>query len=277
LAIVGTALLAVLGNILQIDDVAVSWSAVWEKIWAAARLFYQRPFAFAVRSLSEDPVRTVATLVLISLYLVLFVLFRRARRALRTSVTMRALADQAGIGGRWPHNRPDQPDSAPWVDLCADIRRPDNNTLYILGANGIETFGAPGAPLYEVMQTFSGNSRVVLASPDSTHTAGRAQSVKMAPADYKAAIARSTKRLKDLRGQLHSIEGRYYDGQPNWKLIITNRTAWVQYYVPDGRHVNQTPVWRFDATTTGDGLYYWFRMEFERIWRRCEGMEMTLH
>jgi hypothetical protein len=277
MAILGTALLAVLGNIFQIDESIISWSAVWQKIWSASHQFYEKPFSYALHALSDEPLRTTATLVLISGYLVLLVLFRRARQVLSQSATMRALADRAGIGGRWPHAQIGSPDGAPWNDLCADIARPDNNTLYILGANGIDTFGAHSSPLYNVMQTFNGNTRVILCNPESNHTAGRAHSVKMTTSDYKIAISRSERRLRELREQHHSVEGRYYDGQPNWKLIITNRTAWVQYYVPDGRHVNQTPVWRFDATLTGEGLYYWFRMEFERVWWRCEGAEMTLH
>jgi hypothetical protein len=35
-------------------------------------------------------------------------------------------------------------------------------------------------------------------------------------------------------GAAHSIEARYYEGQPNWKLIVTNSTPWVQYFLPGG-------------------------------------------
>jgi hypothetical protein len=72
------------------------------------------------------------------------------------------------------------------------------------------------------------------------------------------------------------VDGRYYTGEPNWKMIITSRTAWIQYYSPGGPHVDQTPVYRFDANNDGQGLYYLFKMEFERIWRRCEASPMKL-
>ena len=84
------------------------------------------------------------------------------------------------------------------------------------------------------------------------------------------------RRLRDLRYQHHAIDGRFYNGQPNWKMIITSRTAWLQYYAP-GKHVDETPVWRLDSTEHGNGLYHIFAMEFERIWRRCEGHDMPLH
>jgi len=51
---------------------------------------------------------------------------------------------------------------------------------------------------------------------------------------------RKNEGLKFLRKQAHSIEARYYEGQPNWKLIATNSTLWVQYYLPGGPHVDQT-------------------------------------
>jgi hypothetical protein len=139
----------------------------------------------------------------------------------------RALAVKAGLGGRWPHAKPDDPGGAPWKDLCAEISRHDNRTLLILGANGVETFGRQGSPLYEVMQTFLGQTRVILIDPNSTQAAGRAAALSQNTGEYKRAIGVSTKRLRDLRHQQHSIEVRSYDGLPNWKMIITSRTAWI--------------------------------------------------
>jgi hypothetical protein len=169
-----------------------------------------------------------------------------------------------------------EPEGAPWHELCAEINRGDNHHLYILGANGIDTFGAPHSPLYEVMETSRAEMRVVLIDPDSPHLGGRARAIGQDPRDYKRAIRTSEQRLRDLREEHHAIEGRFYDGQPNWKLIITTTTVWVQYYAAGGLNVNETPVWRFDATAGGDGLYHLFRMEFDRIRRRCDDNEMNL-
>jgi hypothetical protein len=96
------------------------------------------------------------------------------------------------------------------------------------------------------------------------------------PKEYKANIEISVRRVRELRRQQHPIEGRYYDGQPNWKLIVTSRTVWMQYYMPNSKHVADTPCWRFDLTSTDDGLYHYFSMEFQRIWRRCVGDDMNL-
>lgn len=275
-ALVATWLLAILGNILQVDPTALSWEAVWQKIKISAQVFLDRPVAYSVQSVTDDPIRTISTIVLVSGYLILFVLLRRAHWRIKEASVERLLAVQAGIGGRWPHARTDGEGGAPWPDLCAEIARPDNNILYLLGANGAETFGEPKSPLYQVMTTFHGQVHVVLADPDSEHTAARARAVKANLTEYKRAVRTSVARLRTLRGQLRAVEGRYYTGQPNWKMIITSRTAWVQYYLPHGGHVNETAVWRFDATPNGTGLYHIFQMEFERVWRRCERNPMEL-
>jgi hypothetical protein len=243
---------------------------------ALALDFYENPIGYSLDLLRTNPGNAILALVLVALYVILFILLRRSRWILREVSIERALAVQAGLGGRWPHAKPDDPGGAPWKDLCAEILRHDNRMLLILGANGVETFGRPGSPLFDVMQKFLGQTRVILIDANSNHAAGRAATVNQTVSEYKRAISASAKRLRDLRHQQHSIDGRYYDGLPNWKMIITSRTAWIQYYVP-GQHVAETPVWRFDSTEEGSGLYNLFAMEFERIWRRCEHNEMALN
>jgi hypothetical protein len=273
--LVGGWLWAALQRILDADSPLAS-APLWVRAKAVALDFYESPVSYSLDLLRANPGTTVLALVLMASYVILFILLRRSSWILREVSVERALAVQAGLGGRWPHAKPDDPGGAPWKDLCAEISRHDNRTLLILGANGVETFGRQGSPLYEVMQTFLGQTRVILIDPNSTQAAGRAAALSQNTGEYRRAIGVSTKRLRDLRHQQHSIEGRYYDGLPNWKMIITSRTAWVQYYIP-GQHVAETPVWRFDSTEEGSGLFNLFAMEFERIWRRCEHREMALN
>jgi hypothetical protein len=248
-----------------------------------AELVASDPYAWTVGLIRRDPVHVVVGLIFGTFVAITFVLLRRASRRihgqaqlLKDSATYRALVSEAGLGGRWPHARADGT-GAPWKDLCAEILRPDNHHLYILGANGIDTFGGPHSPLYGTLQQFSRTIRVILVKPDSQEVIGRSEALNQDPAIYRAAIEVSVRRLRDLRRQQHAIEGRFYDGQPNWKLIVTSRTVWMQYYTPGGAHVDQTPCWRFDLTATDGGLYHYFFMEFDRIWRRCEPAVMDLH
>jgi len=86
----------------------------------------------------------------------------------------------------------------------------------------------------------------------------------------------SQSRVRELHKTHHAIDGRFYAGQPNWKLIITSRSAWVQYYIPGGEHVSATPLFRFDASDDATCFYNLFHMEFDRIWRRCVDSPMKL-
>lgn len=258
------------------DEQPFAKASLWVRIRTIAAEAYADPLGFSLDLLRNDLGSTILALILIAGYVILFVLLRRGRRKLQEASIERALAIEAGLGGRWAHAKIDGEGGAPWHDLCSEIQRHDNGVLWVLGANGIDTFGRPGSPLYTTLEHFRGSVRVVLADPDGDETAGRAATVHVGLAEYKRNIATSVRRLRDLRHQHHPIEGRYYNGQPNWKMIITSRTAWIQYYAP-GVHVDQTAVWRLDSTEHGKGLYHLFAMEFERIWRRCADMPMQLN
>ncbi|MBS0249392.1 MAG: hypothetical protein JSR61_22500 [Proteobacteria bacterium] len=240
------------------------------------------PFDFLMGLIRESPVHSFSVLFFVAVVVVFIFLLRRARwrfneqsKLVKEGEAAKALATEAGLGGRWPHAKHED-GGAPWGDLCAEITRPENNILYILGANGIDTFGRPGSPLYSAMRQFPGTIRAILIRPNSDEVRGRSQAVGMDTYEYNSAIRTSVSRLRELKRQQHSVEGRYYDGQLNWKLIITNRTIWVQYYLPGAGHVDSTPVWRLDSTASEGSFYRYFYLEFDRIWRRCQTFPMEL-
>ncbi|MBR0735304.1 hypothetical protein JQ581_00060 [Bradyrhizobium liaoningense] len=270
LALVGGWLWAVIQRLFDETFASLPFYERIKRVWAE---FSSDPLAFSFHLLLDYPGQTLLGLLLIAGYLILFAILWRMRRTLHEAQIERSLAVRAGIGGWWPNAQPGSDHGAPWADLSAEISRPDNRMLLVLGANGIDTFGRPGAPLHDAVQAFGGIIRVILAHPDSEQTKGRAAAVGVKVQDYRRAITTSVALLRDLRRQHHAVDGRFYDGQPNWKMIITSRTAWVQYYAP-GQHVDATAVWRFDVKADGKGLYYLFAAEFERIWRRCEEHEM---
>jgi hypothetical protein len=231
-----------------------------------------RPYDAIIK---DHPAISTAVIVLTATGLILAALLFRANRILNrqgeilsNAAANEALVTQAGIKGRFPHAR-QADDGAPWKSLSEDILSAENKFVYILGANGIDTFGKPGSPLHDALQSFRGHIRVILCKPGSKPMRGRAAAVGTNAAEYEKAIKESVRRLKFLKKQAHPIEGRYYEGQPNWKLIVTNSTLWVQYYLPGGPHVDQTPVWLVSATDNADGFYHLFHMEFNRIWERC--------
>jgi hypothetical protein len=231
-----------------------------------------RPYDAIIR---DHPAISVAVISLTVTGLILAGLLFRANRILNrqgeilsNAAANEALVTQAGIKGRFPHARQAE-DGAPWTSLCEDILSAENRFVYILGANGIDTFGKPGSPLYDALQSFRGHIRVILCKPGSKQMKGRAAAVGWSATEYEKAIKESVRRLKFLKKQAHSIEGRYYEGQPNWKIIATNSTLWIQYYLPGGPHVDQSPVWLVSATNNADGFYHLFHIEFNRVWERC--------
>lgn len=272
------ALLSVLFHLKQ----PLTFQAIGDRASDLAAQLVSHPYDLTVGLVRSDPIHSTVAVVISAVVVTFVFLLRRARfriDQLRAFVNNAAVAEalvaESGLGGRWPHARLAE-GGAPWHAVRSEILRPENNILYILGANGVDTFGRAASPLYESLQQFRHETRVILVSPTSKELVGRSHAVGVNPEEYEANIKSSVRRLRELRSQQHPIEGRYYSGQPNWKLIITSRTAWMQYYMPNGMHVDATPCWRFDLTATDDGLYHYFSMEFNRIWRRCEGNPMVL-
>jgi hypothetical protein len=287
LAAVGAYILSLVQSFYQLDRVPTGQEAGSLLLnstkafpWFLRDWLVSKPYDFLVE---DHPRLAIAIILLVAAAVVLGALLIRANRILNRQSEIlanananHALVTQAGIKGRYPHAKQAE-DGAPWQSLCEDILSPENKFVYILGANGIDTFGKPGSPLYDALQSFRGTIRVILCKPGSKQMKGRAAAVGVNALDYERAIKESVKRLKFLRKQAHSIEARYYEGQPNWKLIVTNSTLWVQYYLPGGPHVDQTPVWLVSMTDNHDGFYHLFHMEFDRVWERCFGSPINLN
>lgn len=238
-----------------------------------------------IQAFHRHPVVGIAVIILIILYgiggTIARALYRRLRDAndlLSKSTTQRELLSRSGLSGQWQHAKLDGT-GAPWSDLVSEIRRPENNFLLILGANGLETFGAATSPLYNVLADFTGDVRVMLAHPNKQNkfVDGRASALGMSARDYRKAIQTSVSRLRDLKKETHSIDGRFYRNQCSWKLIVTNTTMWLQYYHAGHIHVADTPTYRFDSKAEGGkSLYHFFYMEFNRLWDACHDDPMRL-
>jgi hypothetical protein len=201
-------------------------------------------------------------------FILVIPLFRARRRIraqgerLREGDKFQNLITRTGLTAHWPHGRNDGT-GASWVSLCRAIRRPPQ-FVWILGANGADTFSLPNSPLYEVLEDFPNSLRVMLAHPDSEFTSARATDVHTDQKEYRRLIIQSVERLKALYARRQNIEARYYWDRPTWKMIITGRSMWVQYYQP-GQHVANTPVFRF-AAGTRNNLYQSFYQKYEHLW-----------
>ena len=62
-----------------------------------------------------------------------------------------------------------------------------------------------------------------------------------------------------------SVELRLYESLPIWKMFLTNRLLWVQYYKP-GEHVDKTPIYCFEYGGVESTLFDGFRTVFKKRW-----------
>ena len=203
---------------------------------------------------------------------------QRLVRALLSSIDRRHLVQLVGLSGYWPDAKPDASHAA-WVALHNHVSEANNPILYILGSTGLDTFGREASPLWESIREFSGEVRIILLSPDSEYLPERAADVGMTEGEYREEIRAALEQIQRWRDSGHRISHRTYDSLPNWKIILTSRLVWVQYY-RHRKHVQETPVYQFYATNGETGLYHLFNEEFARIWRLCgadSGAEPEYH
>ncbi len=185
-----------------------------------------------------------------------------------SSYKRRQLVQRVGLSGYWPDAKADENSDA-WLALRNHIYSQGNSTLYILGATGLDTFGKRGSPLWQSVDEFKGEIRVILLAPDSKHLPLRAKSVGMSEIQYREQISMAINQLTEWKAQGHRVRHYLYDALPNWKILLTSKLVWVQYYRPH-QNVQDTPVYQFYATENRFGIHEAFRVEFLRIWDCCE-------
>ncbi|MCR4376652.1 MAG: hypothetical protein NUV50_00970 [Rhodospirillales bacterium] len=247
-----------------------NWDLFWPWFWGeiVSRLGYYGGY------LSNHPLR--GTLALLGAIVVLIVVvltwkwFAGKRRV--KAEKEKLLLQKVGLSEYWEdahiERRAEQ-----WGALSDCIKITPQAYLNYIGATGWETFGAKHAPLYDAFTNFRGTIRVILMKPDSSSLSARANSVRMTVKGYKNQIIKSAKFLMALRSRGHQVELRYYDSPPNWKMIFSPRRLWLQHYHNDN-HVAECPVYLFYATEDMKGLYHSFAKDFERIWERCEPVDL---
>ena len=220
--------------------------------------------------ISKDPVRAVVVVLAIvaaaALLIALALACQKILSVIYNAYLRRKLVQLVGLKGYWPDARPDIGHEA-WSNLREELGQA-SPILNILGSTGIDTFGKQGSPLWDSVNGFRGEIKIILMSPESEFLGERARSVGMTEGAYREEIKTALEQIKKWQKAGRRVSHRTYDSPPNWKLILTSKLAWVQYYRHQ-KHVQQTPVYQFYATFGETGLYHVFDDEFARIWRLC--------
>lgn len=155
-----------------------------------------------------------------------------------------------------------------WAALKKDIERAslERSPLWILGATGKETFAGSTAPLFDTLRAYEGEIKILLVRPKSFAFEHRCQDLGVAEERYLNEILDSIDYCKDLQSRTgRSVELKLYEALPIWKMVLTTRVLWVQFYKP-GTHVDQTPMYCFEFGGEHSTLFDGFRAVFKKRW-----------
>lgn len=224
---------------------------------------------WAPQYMSSNPGRTITSAVVMAALIVSGLICWRYKINPLTSFSKlkarRNMIHKIGVSAYWESARlPDR--RGEWDELSRRIQEAPQGQVNILGAGGWETFGENEGVIEEAIRNFQGHMRIILLNPDSAYLADRAASLGVRKDSYKKLITQSIKYLEQLSSKGGNIELRLYNYPPNWKMIITPKTLWLQQYTP-GCHVIESPVYMFYGTKERTGMFYLFLNDFERIWK----------
>jgi len=226
--------------------------------------------------LIDHPLRTIGFVLLVIWTLVAIWLLIQFRNHIVSFIAensrRKSLLTEVGLFEFWPDANVDSRE-AQWSEMSVRIINPPQTVLKIIGATGWDSFGAKSSPLHDALHSFEGRVFVILMNPESEYLGERAASVSMATATYRNQIRKSLKCLKELKKRGHYIDVRLYNSPPNWKMIFTPLTLWLQHYRND-KHVAESPVYMFYATSDMQGLYHAYAKDFDRIWRLSDEYEL---
>lgn len=154
-----------------------------------------------------------------------------------------------------------------WELLKSDLKNAsgEHSPIWVLGATGKETFSAATAPLFDLLQEYKGDIKVLLVRPNSFAYNNRCAGLGVSSQKYLDEILDSIDYCKQLHAKGKSIEVTLYESLPIWKMVMTTRVLWVQYY-QDAKHVDDTPMYSFKYGDHDSMLFEGFRTVFRKRW-----------
>ena len=157
-----------------------------------------------------------------------------------------------------------------WQFFLQLIKEENPSTIRILGASGCETFSQEHSPLHDLVKSFSGGSmQILMLDSDSPCILDRAKSINVKVSDYRSETKRSLSYLKKLRETKESLSVKLYSHLPNWKMVLTDKYLWLQYYSSEN-HVEDTVVYMVYKNNDNQSLYTPFLYEFNRLWEAAQ-------
>ncbi len=242
----------------QLQSADEMGTRIWAKIWHLTAAY---PFLYPHRVLWST-----------ALLMVLVVLYSHGLPFIKRMWQRRIILEKIGIRAYIKRDTIDSRKDS-WNDCAEHVTK--SPFIYMALANGWETFGDANSPLHGALRNFSGDVKVILLHPESTHADTRSASARENRANYKINTKKSTQVCRKLKSENKSISLALYDWYPVWKMIISNDMLWLQHY-EDGKPVDTTPVYSFSRTPTPGSLYHPFLSDFLRMWDRAEKLDLSL-
>lgn len=162
-----------------------------------------------------------------------------------------------------------------WNYFLTKVLEENPSQLKILGASGYETFHLVDSPLHKLIEAFPYSVKILLLDANSQYVPERAQSVGEKTAKYRSDITDSFRWLKGLSQRNPKVEVKTYDHLPNWKMILTDKHLWLQYYMPN-KHVDDSVVYIIYRNNDNSSLYEPFYNEFHRLWNAASNGKQNI-
>jgi hypothetical protein len=136
------------------------------------------------------------------------------------------------------------------------------------------------SPLYECVESFRGEVRILLFNPESALIEEAAKNIGMTTAVYKDEVNSSIEYCKKLNTRNGGkIFLKLYDEMPLWKIVIVDNFLRVQNYkhrLNNNSHlldIEQSPAYGFYADNNGVSIYYPFFETFLDVWNKSTLVE----
>jgi hypothetical protein len=157
--------------------------------------------------------------------------------------------------------------SLDWSLIVDSFQKSSNNSeLWILGANGVETFSASTSPLCNLLRTYNKPIRVLLLKPYSKGFNKRTSEINANAQKYADEIIDSIDfcaQLKTTHGR--DIELKLYSEIAIWKMLRISSEVWLQNYAPN-KPVEDMPLYCFRSLEADGNLYDAFVSVFSKRW-----------
>lgn len=154
-----------------------------------------------------------------------------------------------------------------WGLIVDSFSKSSNSSeLWILGANGKETFSSSASPLCDLLKTYNKPIRVLLLKPYSKGFLKRTSEINANEQKYAEEIIDSIDfcaQLKTTHGK--DIELKLYSEHAIWKMLRISSEVWLQNYAPK-KPVEDMPLYCFRSLKDDGNLYDAFVSIFSKRW-----------